>query len=517
MSETKSFVGLRDEILTRDKAVDAAALLEKGNQAIACYDRQITLENVGPVKRCTLPVPKGGGVVVLRGRNGSGKTHVLNAVQALVSGDGSLPVRDGQGRASVEGLGVTLRVGKRAARSGELEVTAIEGGVDPSTLVDPGIQDPEKADAQRVKALLTLARAEARPEQFNGLMPGVELPLGDETDPVKLAAIAKRAYQARARDSEQEAELAKREAAALESDPEGYRYDGPTDPQVLQSQLEAATRRKMELEAAARANEAATIRANEALARVRVLSHGHDTKLRLATEQRDAAQAEWDNHERIVADLKQQLADALVRRDEAEKRTEQAAANVESLESAGRTILELEAEVNKASGIVPVDTEAITEAAEAVTAATDNIRRAQLKRQHEAQIERCREAKVRSSTAGLAARDAREAAAKCDDVLSSLIDTCGTGLRFDGGRLRLATDRGPDELYADLSHGERWRIAIDVCVTSVGAEGLIVIPQEAWEGLDPIARKQIAQHCREVSATAVTAEADACEMSVEVL
>jgi energy-coupling factor transporter ATP-binding protein EcfA2 len=482
----------------------------------ATAPREITIENVGPVKRCTIPIPPNGGIVVLKGRNGSGKSHVLDAVAALTSGDGSVPVRDGQGKATVEGLGATLRVSKRATRSGELEVVALEGGVDPSTLVDPGISDPEKADAQRIKALLTLARAEASPDQFSGLMAGVTLPLGAETDPVKLAGQAKRAYQARARDCEQDAELAQRESQSLEQ-VEKVEYTGPVDPKVLQAELETATRRKMELDAAVNANEAAAVRANEALARVRLLSDGHAEKLAAAQlavgELSQVVIDESDEVRRIERDLAQ----AKARLAKTEAIHSVAKANRDQLVAAGETIAHYEAEIDKASGIVPVDPQAIAEATCAVENATDNIRMAERKRHHDATIEKSHAAKRRWSSSLLAARDARDAAAKCDTVLSGLIDSCGTGLFVDGGRLRLATDRGEDELYADLSHGERWRIAIDVCVASVGAAGLIVIPQEAFEGLDPVSRGELAQHAREVGVVILTAECDSCDLETEVI
>ena len=76
----------------------------------------------------------------------------------------------------------------------------------------------------------------------------------------------------------------------------------------------------------------------------------------------------------------------------------------------------------------------------------------------------------------------------------------------DGGRLRIATDRGADELFAELSHGERWKTAIDVCVSSVGNKALIVIPQEAWEGIDPANRTDLAEHARANRVTILTAE-----------
>lgn len=72
----------------------------------------VVIENVGAVKKVEIPIPEGGGVVVLRGRNGRGKSTALQAVQAAARGTGGLPLRDGSAKGRVEGLGVKLSVGK---------------------------------------------------------------------------------------------------------------------------------------------------------------------------------------------------------------------------------------------------------------------------------------------------------------------------------------------------------------------------------------------------------------------
>ncbi|MCB1771940.1 MAG: AAA family ATPase, partial [Candidatus Competibacteraceae bacterium] len=48
----------------------------------------IMIKNIGAIESVSIPVPKGGGVVVLRGRNGSGKSTALDAIQSAVSGKG---------------------------------------------------------------------------------------------------------------------------------------------------------------------------------------------------------------------------------------------------------------------------------------------------------------------------------------------------------------------------------------------------------------------------------------------
>ncbi|MEQ1891052.1 MAG: hypothetical protein ABL998_00800, partial [Planctomycetota bacterium] len=69
----------------------------------------------------------------------------------------------------------------------------------------------------------------------------------------------------------------------------------------------------------------------------------------------------------------------------------------------------------------------------------------------------------------------------------------------------------------ELSHGERWTIALDVGIDAVGENGLLSIAQEAWEGLDIAHRQQIAEHARRRKAVVLTAEATMSDLSTEVL
>jgi DNA repair exonuclease SbcCD ATPase subunit len=50
--------------------------------------KNIEIKNIGPIASVTIPVPEAGGVVVLTGRNGSGKSHALEAVSAATTGQG---------------------------------------------------------------------------------------------------------------------------------------------------------------------------------------------------------------------------------------------------------------------------------------------------------------------------------------------------------------------------------------------------------------------------------------------
>ena len=52
--------------------------------------REIVVKDVGPVSRLSFPIPNGGGIVVMRARNGSGKTSVLDGVSIALRQAGAL-------------------------------------------------------------------------------------------------------------------------------------------------------------------------------------------------------------------------------------------------------------------------------------------------------------------------------------------------------------------------------------------------------------------------------------------
>jgi hypothetical protein len=101
----------------------------------------------------------------------------------------------------------------------------------------------------------------------------------------------------------------------------------------------------------------------------------------------------------------------------------------------------------------------------------------------------------------------REAAKGTDEVLSEVVAKTGSPLRVEAGRLVLATSRGKKTLFAELSDGERWKLALDIAIDAVGNRGYLMIPQWAWGELQPANRRAIAEHLRKRGAVAYTAEA----------
>jgi energy-coupling factor transporter ATP-binding protein EcfA2 len=476
--------------------------------------REMLIENVGPIRKLEFAVPEEGGVVVLQGRNGAGKSHALSAVQSLVSGDGTVPVRDGEPKATVEGLGATIRVGKRTTRSGELEVESLVGDVDPATLVDPGIQDPERADAARIKALLTLAGVQAEPADFMWNGTTISLP-EDETDPVKLAGMAAREYQRLAREQESavtnlEGRIAKLGVVAVE-------YDGETDADMLEDRLVSARANLETLKKLRSDHERQQQTVTSAKAKLAEVAGDIEERLAKARKEYAEASQKQDAAYKLVEEVKARLAEVTRDLHNAGQAVLAAGKMCDQLGAEAERHAELRAAVNPESWVPEVTDEALQQAEQAIADARDAMQKATLVRQN-AETAKEREflenEKIRTAAT---AETLRGYAGRCENALSLMVGKTGTGLFVEGGRLRMQTDRGEGELFADLSHGERWKAAIDVCVNATGENSVLVIPQEAWEGIDPANRRALNEHARNRRVVVLTAECADCDIKAEVM
>ena len=116
---------------------------------------KIELENIGKHKSFSFDLEPG--VTILKGPNGAGKTTVLNATAAALGGVAKVERRDGgpPGIVKVDG-GVTIKIGARLSHDGEPSVQ-LGGFAEIEDIVDPGVKDPVKADAARIKAILSMA------------------------------------------------------------------------------------------------------------------------------------------------------------------------------------------------------------------------------------------------------------------------------------------------------------------------------------------------------------------------
>lgn len=469
----------------------------------------ITVEDVGPIHRLEIPVPEGGGVVVLRGHNGAGKSHALAAIQSL-AGSGRPEVRDGVASAWVSGLGVRMSVGRRTVRSGELEIRLLEGE-DPSLLVDPRMKDPAAADRRRIESLLRLAGVQPDLGMFAGLVEGgIDdlVRIADEEtrkseDVPTMAARLKRAFESAARKAETAATGLRGQEQALRQHGLGVDLSVEDREEVLQDALQSAVlgyakEESRQADARRRIDEAARARAEMEAA------GQSDQGASVAECQESVHQAE-----EVVDELTAALRDASARLDLARAQLE-AADRREKLLSRWRAVLDAAEQVEEPNPAVLADLH------EARHRARKDVEIGGLVRQVKRWLEEADGKAEQAKESERRAAHLRMAAAGVEGVLSEAIaKVAPAGLRVESGRLVVSTDRGESTPYAELSPGERWRIAFDVALSSVGGGGMLVIPQEAWESLDPENREEVHWLAVERCVVVFTAEADRGEVRAE--
>lgn len=499
--------------------------------------RTVSIRDMGPITSLTIDIPEQGGVVVLSGRNGAGKSTALEAVDGLLRGRTDITPRDGCDRGELDAFGAVLRVGRRTSRSGSLEVTSLEGRLSPAQLVDPGLKSPDAADAVRIKALLQLVGAKPELSQFWSLVGGQEqfeaaVPgdLSDESDLVALAGKIKRGLESAARRVEGTAENEAAKAAAYRKGIEGVVLTAPDKP-ALQAELEAAIRDESRLLEQSRTG--TRLRADAANAR-KALESSAATPMADLTSRIAAASADLESLEARKSQASRAAAEASAAYEAARQAMNQALAAEESAIDALARQTEVVRALNdqqssqaaaaQQHAAAVAGWKAAIERAEAyecptadeLAAASAVVQSCHARLAAAAVSQRAIEQAATADQHEAAAKEAyrlseqyRAAAAATDDVLSAAVAKTGTDLVVRSGRLWIETRRGLTQ-FSDLSHGERWKTAIDVALAALPEDGdmqpLLTIPQEAWEGLDPVNRSLVSDHAITSGVVILTAE-----------
>lgn len=486
--------------------------------------REITIENIGPVTHLRIPIPEQGGVVVLKSLNGGGKTTSLKAVEALTAEKGGLDLRDGTVAGRIEGFGATIKVGRSTRRTGELEVVSLEGRLSVADVVDPGFIDPTAADNARIKALVQLTGTKADQSLFydileNGREDYDRVVKATATDDIiQLSSHVKRCIEAAARTEEHAAENADATGNALREQFAGVDLEAEHNDEVLQAAQTAATLAEDRIK-------------NQATAIADAIGDAEESRAAI-----EKAESEYQGPSLEVAKVKAanlltsrtETGLALARAEEAVRLAKEAekAAKAEhdkavavhdaacelckSAQSHADTISQWRKQVDAASRLKPISQEELSAAkkvlddAKAAVALGVKVRAAlEAKAKHEAARETAK--KHRKS-----AEHFRGAAAAVDGVLSDIVAKAGVPLIVKQGRLICTTKRG-ETYFGDLSMGERWKMSLDIAIEAVGPHGIITVPQECYEALDPINRRLIAEHVAGKGVVIITAEATSDE------
>lgn len=465
--------------------------------------KNIEIKNIGPIASVTIPVPEAGGVVVLTGRNGSGKSHALEAVSAATTGKGKPPLKDMAKSGTVSVPGVTMTVGRSVRRQGELQVETLEGRLSIADLVDPGFVDPERADAKRIKALVGLSKADISEGDLHGFPENLTKDLSLD-DPVAAMAELRKRINIGANEYEKLSAKDEASAAAILESLAGD-LDTPIDPAAAQERVTAALRamdalqKQSELALAAserigaareRLAELPTVDLDKALQEASRLEDETAKKKALALKLKD-------EYEAALADYKTSCADR-----------DAAIAHAEDAQAQAKLRAELERQIQEAH-VDPPSADALAAAAAELEAAKASQAKAAQQQVMAQQRERADALILTAQEYADEAKELREKARQTDEVLSEIVSEIPScPLRVIDGRLVTNTKRGAT-FYADLSAGERWRIALDIAIQAVGTGGLLVIPQEAWEGLDPANRAAIDAQAKGAQVVVLTAECSA--------
>ena len=474
--------------------------------------KSIEVENIGPIESLRLPIPDGGGIVCLVGKNGSGKTLALEGVQALLSGRGKARKRDAAASGSISLGGASLTVRKSQQRRGELEVLSLEGKWDVSTLVDPGLQSPEAADSRRIKALVQLSGIGPDIARFAALVGGeenlrklVHQSAFEGEDLVEVAERVRRDLHAAALERERVADTTRAAAVARRCDGQGVDMSvlerdvqGEYEKAVLH--FSALVERKKQfdksLDAAARARECL----EESTEKYQGPS------IEAAVEAEQSARAWVERHQERIKQLDAELAQARVDERESMRSYNAAQQTLLAVQRHEALVLAWQQQIDGSADVQTVLGDELVAADESVRLAKLAVETSGAAKRAKVQLE---QSEVLSQQATDLAREAlqlRDAAKATDDILSEAVAETGSALRVRDGRLVITTGRG-ETCFADLSAGERWRIALDVAIDAAGPESVQTIKQEAWEGLDYEARKAVWEHALARRALIITAEA----------
>ncbi len=495
----------------------------------------IELDHVGPIARLSIPVPPDGGVVVLHGASGAGKTHAIAAVRALSDAGSrkSLRASDGVPSGKIEGLGVTVRLGRSNTARGELVCEALDSGVDPSVLVDPGLKDPVAADSRRLATLVRLAGVKIPPEQWVALCGDAadEIAVGSlvDPDPVVTADKIRRRLHDLALAKERLSESKAGESATLRKSVADVDLSIPCDEQSL---VAAISKAAAKLNAAEQLVELAASTAAAREEAKRQLNALKDTACDVDACASELAHCvemvdQWKGHIELaqdeVAACEAKLAEAKQRlRDENEhgrlwglrhtaaiKALDQAKAQAAQIDALERSIGEATIEPPTAEQLAKLQAErdkaiADSQQGEVVRRAKSQLRQADL-------LASIAEGEAKT------AESLRQRARSTDEALEqALVDAGFTDVKVYDGRLCVESERGLEPV-SELSTGERWRLALDLAARGLKRGAILAVQQEGWQALDHDLRREVAAMAKERGLVLITAEVDAGDIRAEVL
>jgi len=468
----------------------------------------VTIENSGAVKSIEFQTPEGGGLILLRGANGTGKSHGLDTVKRLLGGDERPTVHDGADKGTAEGWGARINIGPRITKSGHLDVQSIEGKLDLAAFIDPGIDDPASADAKRIKSLLAIRGVTGDAALFTPRL--IPTPVFESLavepceDLVEYAGRVKRKLEQGARDNSARAVAHHQKSTGLMANATEF---GPTqerDSAKLQAQLEAAIREQSSIEQRDRDQQDQAVKREEAEARLAKLPAADsavvDSRMVAAVESLNRAEAALAEAQRIQSEAatEYKLAEAAVLADK----------RLVAMRDGFEKILATELPQ-------PITISEVLAASQRVDTARDAVETGVKAREYDKAKALADKELQQGKAADEIADLFRSAALGIDSVLSDAVAGLDIGLFVEKGLLRVNTDRGAEPI-GELSHGERVKLGVRLVASRVGPGGVVVVDQGDFESLDPTNRQEIIEFAHEKQIIILSAEAADGELRAEI-
>lgn len=496
-------------------------------------EKSIEISNVGPIDHLRIDCPPDGGVIVFHGGPGAGKSHAIQSVAALTDANArkSLRASDGFPSGKIEGLGVSVRLGRSNTSRGELELHSLESGVDPSLLVDPGLKDPLAADSKRLATLVRLAGIKISADKWSESVGSYaeEIALKDlvSDDPVQTADKVRRRLHDRALTTERIKDSKGAEGLALlKSIADVDLNASQGNPAVELNEVHGDLARLNEQRAAYTKTMAAIEFSRAELLKAQSISLDiNDLHAEIKRYAKESDEAEKKKLE-LDADIIRLRAEIEELEDESSSYGTQAQIAKSRLESANQRLGDAEFHLSEIDRLVRTVNSVVPEnpTAEQFAAVEDRRIAAIESLSQERIVSRALATKhtaegllLEAESLASAAESMRAIARSTDQVLEqSLIDAGFDSVKVHDGRLCVKSDRGLEPV-SELSTGERWRLALDLAARGLPKDSILTVQQEGWQSLGDQLKQEVATMARERGLLIVTAQVDSGELRSEVL
>ena len=474
----------------------------------------VVIDNVGPIDHVEIPL-KPGRVTLLTGPNGAGKTHALKAINALAGlGTDEISLKDGKEAGRISGFNAQVKLTlKQNRRTGLFDVLVVEEGFSLARFVRPPHKSAESNDSQRLKDLASLLGVQINMKAVHDLVGGPDVyraivseKTAKASDPSEYLKSLKADCDRLANEKEKQAAHFEGEADTLEGTlPE--QQEGESDAAVLTTRLTNARNAKTELE-----NDVQRAKDSKDMAdRAReVIKAGQGESVADAESALTLAQEEEKESSETIKELERLLDVERKNLESLQRRVRDANENVAKAKDRAEAIKESQQALDDAVIEPPTD-EDFAAADRAIKEAEDAFHLGEKLR---AAADTRDKVKAKRKEAEDTAKEAERLRKVAQSVFNLLVEPinklkCGIEVCEDG-RL-VCTDHKRGRCYIDeLSPGEGYRLAFRLMVSqNLGEDvpAIVAIPQEAFEGLDGINRKEFLAAVDETQLMVVTAKA----------